>query len=41
MNCEKCSVELTEENQCCENGKCCKACHEKACGDDKDGECCK
>ena len=40
MNCEKCNCDLNEENQCCEGSKCCKDCHEKACGEG-DGECCK
>jgi len=26
MQCKKCEVELKEENQCCEDRHCCKAC---------------
>ena len=29
MNCEKCQVELNDENRCCDGGTCCKGCTEK------------
>lgn len=41
MKCEKCEVELNEENICCEGGTCCKTCEPEckkgcgSCGSDK------
>jgi len=39
MECEKCGVELTDENHCCSGGTCCKECSPNCKSDDCGPEC--